>query len=146
MLKNEIFGELNVRLKKGTVLPIDGVNVQYNECHNWSNDTHVLDTVDYVGHLYNLTDKEGNTIEVDALEYVGEGTANIIAFKDNNEVVIKTNNGDIIEGYKIGSIYPNEKISLFGSDERHSKENDYQGSPLDINVNIDTLTEYFEII
>ena len=134
MLKKHQLGNLNVRLKKGTVLPIDGINVQYSEGNNWSGDTHVLDTVDYVAFFYDLKDNNNNIIE--------NPTATITEFKDNNEVVITTKEGEVINGYSLA----NGLISILGSDERHSKENDYEGSPLDLLVTADTLTKYFEVI
>ena len=146
MLKNEILGELYLRLKKGTVLPIDGKNVQYNKLFNWSEDTHVLDTVDYVLLDYNLIDNKGNIIEVDTID-ADEPNAYITAFKENNEVVITTNNGTVIEGYKLlGNFDNNTLLDIRGTDERHSEENNYEGSTLDLYINTNTLTTNFEII
>ena len=145
MLKNEILKEVAVRLKKGTVLPIDGDKVKYNELFNWSEDTHVLDTVDYVLLDYNLIDSKGNIIEVDTIETTGN--ASITEFKENNDIVITDSNGDKIEGYKLlGNIYDNTMLTIRGADERHSEENNYRGSTLDLYVNTDILTKYFEII
>ena len=141
MLNKHQLRNLNVRLKKGTVLPIDGVNVQYNEGNNWSGDTHVLDTVDYVAFFYDLKDNNNNIIEIESID-TENPTAMITEFKDNNEVVITTNDGEVINGYSLA----NGLVSILGSDERHSKENDYEGSPLDLLVKADTLTKYFEII
>ena len=141
MLKKHQLGNLNVRLKKGTVLPIDGINVQYSEGNNWSGDTHVLDTVDYEAFFYDLKDNNNNIIEIESID-TENPTATITEFKDNNEVVITTKEGEVINGYSLA----NGLISILGSDERHSKENDYEGSPLDLLVNADTLTKYFEVI
>lgn len=123
--------KLKVTLKEGVQLVVDEDKI--NRIDGIDKGDLVPQKEEFLIFKFNLV-KDTETINIDTLRN-DDVNADIIELKPNKEVVIKTYNGDIIEGFKIeGNKCNNTKVDLFG------------GYFTAIRVDLDTLIENFTVI